>query len=317
MKIMMMAGGMKGRREECPHGDIGGFESRRGRSEVIHMSDASRTSGNIKVAGSGEPATQDEENARMEMVKRKLEKYGYDAEGMTEEQRISIFNAILAEEGKEYWLCPKCLRFHPKHWTKCDLPCVQYEASRMITEEEIEEINFMFDPVDYEQDPYFLRFPHTRLQRWMDEAEDTYNILASNLMNLKLARACELWNIDEIVINDTSCEHTLFENALRRFEIQMYRGVETDFRDLDELLDFFIEHAPKPEMSQEERQRLFDEIQAIMREKAHRPKAWRDTTPSYRLLHPGNCTLVPRIRTITVNNNGNEKIIERVEYVRA
>ena len=269
MKIMMMAGGMKGKREECPHGDIGGFESRRGRSEVIHMSDASKTSGNIKVvAGSGEPATQDEENASMEMVKRKLEKYGYDAEGMTEEHAISIFNEILKEEEKGYWLCLKCGDFHPRDWTRCDHPSALYEQSRDITEEEIDELYGEFDPSRYEDDPYYLQFEHTRLSQWLRKAERVYQI----------------------------------KKGLKTFDI--HNSPNSPAR----------EHR----MTDEERECWLEEIRAFRQEKQYRHKrVWKDTTPSYRLLHPGNCTLTPRIRVLTVNNNGNEKIIERIEYVRA
>ncbi len=157
---------------------------------------------------------------------------------------IAKFNEILEEAGKPYWFCKDCHRFHPREWSRCDLPCTLYEHSKGITEEEWEELNSLFDPADYEQDPYFLRFPHTRLQMWMDEAEDTYNILKDNLMNLKLVRACELWGVEEIVINDTSCELTPLEQGLRRFEIQRFRGKQTFWKDLDDLLDFYIENAP-------------------------------------------------------------------------
>ena len=157
---------------------------------------------------------------------------------------IAKFNEILEETGKPYWFCSKCFRFHPREWVRCDLPSTMYEASKQITENEWEELNSLFDPADYEQDPYFLRFPHTKLQRWMDEAEDTYNILKDNLMNLKLVRACELWGVEEIVINDTSCELTPLEQGLRRFEIQRFRGKQTFWKDLDDLLDFYIANAP-------------------------------------------------------------------------
>jgi len=199
----------------------------------------------IDVAGSGEPVTQDEENASIvDKVRKILERHGYDPNGASDEQVIAMFNDLLEEQDKPYWMCPKCLRFHPREWSRCDLPCTLYENSRQITEEEWEDLNDFFDPEDYEQDPYFLRFPHTKIQRWMDEAEDTYNILKDNLMNLKLVRACELWGVEEIVINDTSCELTPFEQGLRRFEIQRFRGVKTYFASLDDLLDYYIENAP-------------------------------------------------------------------------
>ena len=252
---------------KCPREDISGFESHRGRSEVIHMSDASRTSGNIKVvAGSGEPATRTQENA-MEMVRSVLERKGYDCDGISEEEMIARFNEVLEEQGKEYWLCPDCHKYHPRNWTHCDLPCVQYEQSRQTTEEEYERIYGLFDPNSYEDDPYHLQFGHTRLSQWLREAERVYQV----------------------------------KKGLKTFDI--HNGPNSPAR----------EHR----MTDEERECWIAEIRAFMQEKQYRHKAWRDTTPSYRLLHPGNCTLVPRIRTITVNNNGNEKIIERVEYVRA
>jgi len=167
-----------------------------------------------------------------------------DINGMDDDAVIAEFNDMLEEAGKPYWYCADCGRFHPREWVHCDLPCVQYEKSRLITEQEWEQIYDFFDPADYEQDPYFLRFPHTRLQRWLDEAEDTYNILKDNLMNLKLVRACELWGVEEIVINDTSCELTPLEQGLRRFEIQRFRGKQTFWKDLDDLLDFYIANAP-------------------------------------------------------------------------
>jgi len=198
----------------------------------------------MEVAGSSEPATQEENASIVDKVRGILEKHGYDTEGMTEEQAIGIFNELLEEQGKPYWLCPDCGRFHPREWTHCDAPSTVYEHSRDITEEEWDMIYDLYDPSDYAMDNAFLRFPHTRLQRWMDEAEDVYNILKDNLMNLKLVRACELWGVEEIVINDTQCEVTPFELALRRFEIQRFRGVKTTFTDLNSLLDYYIENAP-------------------------------------------------------------------------
>jgi len=158
---------------------------------------------------------------------------------------IAKFNEILEETGKPYWFCPKCFRFHPREWTHCDLPSTAYEESRQITEDEWEQIYDFFDPTDYRQDPYHIRFPHSKLREWLDEAEDHYNALLSNLQNLKLVRACEVWGIrDGININDLSTTMTIFEQALRKFEIQRFRGVPTNFRDLDELLDFYIENSP-------------------------------------------------------------------------
>ena len=219
------------------------------------------------VAGSGEPATQDEGNARMEMVKRKLERYGYDAEGMTEEQRISIFNAILTEEGKEYWLCPRCGEFHPREWSRCDHPSALYEQSNDITEEEIDKLYGEFDPSRYEDDPYHLQFGHTRLSQWLRKAERIYQA----------------------------------KKGLRTFDI--HNGPDSPQR----------EHV----MTDEERLCWLEEIRAFRQAKQYRHKAWRDTTPTIKVYHPIKCAVVPRVRVLTVNNNGNEKIIERVEYVRA
>ncbi len=221
------------------------------------------------VAGSGEPATQDEGNAGIvEMVKNVLKKHGYDTDGMSEDKAIALFNQLLEEQEKEYWLCPDCHRYHPRNWTHCDLPCVQYEQSRQTTEEEYERIYGLFDPNRYEDDPYHLQFGHTRLSQWLREAERVYQV----------------------------------KKGLKTFDI--HNGPNSPAR----------EHR----MTDEERECWIAEIRAFMQEKQYRHKrVWKDTTPSYRLLHPGNCTLTPRVRVLTVNNDGNEKIIERVEYVRA
>ena len=91
-------------------------------------------------------------------------------------EAIDAFNEYLAETGKEYWFCPKCHRFHPREWVRCDLPSTAYEESRQITEEEWEQLNALFDPEDYRDDPYHLRMVHTRLSAWLREAERVYQI---------------------------------------------------------------------------------------------------------------------------------------------
>ncbi|MCW3140555.1 MAG: hypothetical protein N2V72_00020 [Methanophagales archaeon] len=218
------------------------------------------------VAGTGEPATQ-EGNAGMEMVKSVLEKNGYDSTGMSEEQAIALFNELLEEEEKEYWLCQDCGKFHPRSWTHCDLPCVQYERSRQTTEEEYERIYDFFDPADYRQDPYYLQMPHTKLYKWLIKAEKVYRV----------------------------------KTGLKTFDIHNSAD------------------APKREhvMTEEERLRRLEEIQAFYREKQYRHKAWRNTTPTIREYRPDNCRLEPVIRVITARNGENEKIVERIEYVRA
>ena len=170
-----------------------------------------------------------------------------EIDGADDDTIIQKFNEILEETGKPYWFCKNCGRFHPREWVRCDLPCTLYEESKQITEEEWERLNDFFDPADYEQDPYFLRFPHTRLQRWMDAAEEHYNAEIRNLTNLKLVRAATKWGLENIVINDVSVEMTEFEKALRRFEIQRFRGVPTLFASLDDLLEYYIENAPDKE----------------------------------------------------------------------
>ncbi|MCW3140558.1 MAG: hypothetical protein N2V72_00035 [Methanophagales archaeon] len=170
-----------------------------------------------------------------------------DVDGLDDDAVIAEFNDMLAEQGKPYWFCPKCFRFHPREWVRCDLPSTMYEESRQITEEEWEELNFLFDPSDYKMDPYHIQFPHSRIRDWLDEAEDRYNTMIKNLVNLKLVHCCELWGVKGgININDLSCPMTIFEQALRKFEIQRYRGVPTNFKNLDELLDFYIEHTLSP-----------------------------------------------------------------------
>ena len=219
------------------------------------------------VAGSGEPATQDEGNAGIvEMVKSALKKHGYDTDGISEDKAIALFNQLLEEQEKEYWLCPDCHRYHPRDWTHCDLPCVQYEHSKDLTEQEWEKLNSMFDPEDYKQDPYYLQMPHTKLHDWLIKAERVYRVKTGKTFDI----------------------HNSADSPER-------------------------EHR----MTEEERIRRLEEIQAFIREKQYRHKAWRDRTPTIKEYRPDNCTLVPRVRVLTVNNNGNEKIIERVEYVRA
>ena len=235
------------------------------------MSDASRTSGNIKVvAGSGEPATQEDEGnatSMEEVYKRELERRGYDCRGLSKEQVIALFNEDLKSRGKEYWYCSDCGRFHPISWRRCDLPCTLYEHSKDITEEEWESLNGLFDPSNYEDDDAHLQFPHTRIASWLRKAERVYQI----------------------------------KKGLRTFDI--HNGPNAPAR----------EHR----MTDEERECWIAEIKAFMQEKQYRHKAWKDTTPTIKVYHPIKCAVVPRVRVLTVNNNGNEKIIERVEYVRA
>jgi len=168
-----------------------------------------------------------------------------EIDGADDDTVIQMFNEILAEQGKPYWFCNKCYRFHPREWRRCDLPSTAYEESRQITEEEWEELNFLFDPSDYEQDEAYLRFPHSKLAAWMDEAEEHYNAELRSLTNLKLVRCATKWNLENIVINDLSVEMTPFEKALRNFEIQRFRGVPTLFASLDDLLEYYIENAPE------------------------------------------------------------------------
>ena len=170
-----------------------------------------------------------------------------DIDGLDDDAVIAKFNNLLEETEKPYWFCPKCYRFHPREWKHCDLPSTTYEESRQITEEEWEALNFMFDPSDYEQDEAYLRFPHSKLRHWLDEAEDYYNAELRSLTNLKLVHAATKWGLENIVINDVSVEMTEFEKALRRFEIQRFRGVPTLFASLDDLLDYYIENAPDKE----------------------------------------------------------------------
>jgi len=221
------------------------------------------------VAGSGEPATQDEENASMEEVyKRELERRGYDCRGLSKEQIIALFNEDLKSRGKEYWYCSDCGRFHPITWHRCDLPCTLYEHSKDITEEELESLNGLFDPSNYKDDDAHLQFPHTRIASWLRKAERIYQI----------------------------------KKGLRTFDI--HNGPDAPAR----------EHA----MTDEERECWIAEIRAFMQEKQHRHKrVWKDTTPSYRLLHPRNCELKEVIRVKTLKNGNNEKIVKCVEYVRA
>jgi len=180
---------------------------------------------------------------KVEQIRSFVEKLNPDIN--SDDEAIAEFNEYLAETGKEYWYCGDCGRFHPRGWTHCDLPCTMYEKSRAITEEEWEELNGFFDPTDYRMDPYYIRFPHSKLAQWLDEAEDRYNAMVKNLTNLKLAYCCELWDVKGgININDLSCQMTQFEKALRKFEIDNFRGVRTFFKDLDSLLDFYIANAP-------------------------------------------------------------------------
>jgi len=233
--------------------------------EMMEM-DASGVS--MEVAGSGEPATQEEENAGMEEVyRRELERRGYDCRGLSREQVIALFNEDLKSRGKEYWYCPDCGRFHPQEWKHCDLPCTLYEKSKDITEEEWDALNFMFDPSDYTQDDAHLQFPHTRIASWLRKAERVYQA----------------------------------KKHLKTFDI--HNSPNASQR----------EHP----MTEEEKWCWIEEIQAFMQAKQYRHIAWRNTTPAYiKEYHPGNCTLKPVIRTKTLKNGENEKIVECVEYVR-
>ena len=222
----------------------------------------------MEVVESGESTTQEENAGIMDKVRGILEKHGYDTEGMTEEQAIGIFNELLEEQGKPYWLCPDCGKWHPKNWTHCDLPCVQYEHSRDLTEQEWEELNGLFDPSNYKDDDTYLRYPHTRLTNWLMQAERVYQV----------------------------------KKGLKTFDI--HNGPNAVGR----------EHR----MTDEERECWIAEIRAFMQAKQYRHIAWRNTTPAYiKEYHPGNCTLKPVIRTKTLKNGENEKIVEITEYVRA
>jgi len=180
---------------------------------------------------------------KVEQIRSFVEKFNPNIN--SDDEAIAEFNEYLAETGKPYWFCPKCFRFHPREWSRCDLPCTLYENSQAITEEEWDELNSLFDPTDYRQDPYHIQFPHSRIRDWLDEAESRYNAMVKNLTNLKLAYCCELWDVKGgININDLSCQMTQFEKALRKFEIENFRGVRTFFKDLDSLLDYYIENAP-------------------------------------------------------------------------
>ena len=180
---------------------------------------------------------------------------------------IQKFNALLEESGKEYWFCKDCNQFHPRNWTHCDLPCVQYEHSKQITEEEWEQLNALFDPTNYKDDEAFLQMPHTRLNSWLRKAERIYQV----------------------------------KKGLRTFDI--HNGPSSPAR----------EHP----MTEEERECWIREIRAFMQEKQYRHRAWRDRTPYIKEYRPDNCRLEPVTRVITVRNGKNEKIIERVEFVRA
>lgn len=182
--------------------------------------------------------------ASVEQIRKFVERFE-EVDGLDDDAAIAKFNDYLEATGKPYWLCSKCHRFHPREWIRCDLPSTMYEDSRQITEQEWEELNFLFDPSDYEQDDAYLRFPHSKLRWWMDEAEDYYNAELRSLTNLKLVRCATKWNLENIVINDLSVEMTEFEKALRNFEIQRFRGVKTFFASLDDLLDYYIENAPE------------------------------------------------------------------------
>ena len=226
-------------------------------------------SGNTEiVTGSGEPATQEGNAGIMEMVRSVLERKGYDCDGISEEEMIARFNELLEEQDKPYWLCPDCGKWHPKNWMHCDLPCVQYEHSRDLTEQEWEELNGLFDPSDYKDDSAYLQFPHSRLSNWLKEAERVYQV----------------------------------KKGLKTFDI--HNSPDSPDR----------EHP----MTEEEKWCWIEEIQAFMREKQYRHKAWRNRTPPYiREWRPDNCTLKPVIRTKTLKNGENEKIVEITEYVRA
>jgi len=179
----------------------------------------------------------------IEKIRRFVERFE-DIDGKDDDEIIAEFNDMLAETGKEYWFCSDCGRFHPRQWRRCDLPCVQYEQSRQITEDEWEQVYSFFDPADYRQDDAHLQFPHTRFSSWMNTAQKLYNLKKENLLDSKLCRACELWGVKEININDLSRPMTKLEQGLRRFEIQRFRGKQTFWKDLESLLDFYIENAP-------------------------------------------------------------------------
>ena len=226
-------------------------------------------SGNMAVAGSSEPATQEEENAGIEEIyRRELERRGYDCRGLSKEQVIALFNEDLRSRGKEYWYCPDCGRFHPISWHRCDLPCTLYQHSKDITEEEWERLNDLFDPSSYEDDDAHLQFPHTKLTTWLRKAERVYHA----------------------------------KKHLKTFDI--HNSPNASQR----------EHR----MTDEERECWIAEIRAFMQAKQYRHKAWRNRTPPYiREWRPDNCTLKPVIRTKTLRNGDNVKIVECVEYVRA
>jgi len=109
--------------------------------------------------------------------------------------------------------------------------------------------------------------------------------------------------------------HTRIASWLRKAE-RVYQAKK-------HLKTFDIHNSPSSpqrehKMTDEERECWIVEIKAFMQAKQYRHIAWRNTTPAYiKEYHPGNCTLKPVIRTKTLKNGKNEKIVEITEYVRA
>jgi len=204
--------------------------------------------------------------ASVEQIRNFVERFE-EVDGMDDDAIIAKFNDYLESQGKQYWFCKDCHQFHPRNWTRCELPCTMYEQSRQITEEEWEQLNALFDPTNYKDDEAFLQMPHTRLNSWLRKAERIYQV----------------------------------KTGLRTFDIHNRPN------------------SPQREhpMTDKERECWIAEIKAFMQAKQYRHKAWRDRTPYIKEYRPGNCTLKPVIRTKTLRNGKNEKIVETIEFVRA
>lgn len=170
---------------------------------------------------------------------------GKDVDECSDTELIERFNDWSEQNDAPVWLCPDCHNIHSKWQSRCDLPCVQAEHSKQITEDEIDQLYQFYDPADPKMDYAFLRYPHTKFRKWMEKAQEVYRIKKEELLDSKLCRACELFGVKEININDLSKPMTPLELGLRKFEIQRYRGKRTYFKDLEALLDFYIEEGEK------------------------------------------------------------------------
>lgn len=121
------------------------------------------------------------------------------------------------------WFCEDCWNLHPLGQTRCNLPCLRNEHDKEQTEDEYEKSYELFDPESYEEDDAHLNFPHSRIFKWMSEAERIYNVQLKRGIE-PLRSIAFHYKLPKININDfdNAPTRTEFEKALRLQELRRF-----------------------------------------------------------------------------------------------